>query len=145
MFELSAQRAIFEVLSNSAPLSELITGIYDDAPQVADSGDGAQFPFVTIGETNAIEFDTDTTTGAVLSCVIHVWDRSRGREKMKEIQGQIYEILHRAKLTVFCYDLIDIHFISSTTFLDADGKTRHGVQTFELIVTKKPVQQLTEV
>ena len=145
MFDLYAQLAIFETLSDSAPLAELVTGIYDDAPQALDSGAAGAFPYVTIGEINAVEFDTDTTTGARCSCVVHVWDRSRSRKEIKEIQGTIYNILHRANLTVYCYDLIDIHFLDSTSFLDSDGKTRHGVQTFELTIVKKPEPQLTEV
>lgn len=145
MFELYAQRAIFEALKNSEPLAELITGVYDDAPQAIDSGAAAAFPYITVGDANVVEHDTDTSTGARLSCVVHAWDRSRGREKLKEIQGQIYNVLHRAKITVYCYDLVDIHFLTSDSFLDSDGKTRHGTQTFELIVVKTPKPQLTEV
>ena len=136
MFDLYAQRAIFEALKDSVPLSELITGVYDDSPQAIDPGAAANYPYVTIGDINGAEHDTDTSVGAVLSCVIHTWDRSRGREKLKEIQGTIYNILHRANLSVYCYDLLDIHYLNGESFLDSDGKTRHGVQTFQLTIIK---------
>lgn len=125
MIETAVQTAIFQTLNTA-----LSVPVYDHAPQKSDAAKG--FPYVTIGEDNVSEWDTDTEIGGNVVCTIHTWSRFRGREQIKEMQGQIYSTLHRASLTFPGYAFMDCVFETSDSFLDADGLTYHGVQTFRV-------------
>lgn len=127
-FETALQTAIHTVLSADATLSGLVTGIYDDTPQ-----DNA-FPYVTIGEDVHIAWDTDTSLGSDASVTIHTWSRYEGRSQTKQIQGAIYDVLHRSTLAVTGYATVGVDWQQSESFVDADGETRHGVQTFRVIL-----------
>lgn len=131
---LQIQGAISSNLKANAALSALVQGVYDAVPQFDDSGNNANFPYVTIGEDNVNEFDTDTELGSDATVTIHTWSRARGRKETKQIQGAVYDALHRQSLTVAGFNFVDCHWQSSTSFLDSDGKTRHGVQTFRMLI-----------
>lgn len=132
--ESAIQSAIYSALTGDSTLMSAVTGVYDDVPQSADAGSGAAFPYVTIGEATHTEWDTDTELGSDVTVTIHVWSRYRGRKEVKDIQGQIYSLLHRANLAVTGYNLVGVDWIQSDSFMDADGLTRHGVQTFRITI-----------
>jgi len=128
-FELAVQSAIYTRLN-----SQLGYNVYDSVPQQVDSSQG--FPFVTIGEDTLNEWDTDEQNGADVTITIHTWSRYYGRKETKEMQGAIYTALHRQQtnLSYSGYLFVDCFFLSSESFLDTDGQTRHGVQTFRVII-----------
>lgn len=129
-FELAVQSAIYTALINHSPLMSLATGgVLDDVEQ-----DKADFPYVTIGEAQHNDWSTDTESGHEVTCMIHVWSRQPGRRETKLIQGAIYAALHRAALTYDDVDFIDCQFVSSESFIDPDGLTRHGVQQFRILI-----------
>ena len=129
-FEIAVQTAVFTKLDNDAPLKAAVTGVFDDVKQ------GTAFPYVVIGEDNHASVDTDDVLGNQVAIVIHTWSRSGGRKETKIIQGLIYDALHRASLIYAGFDFISITQINSESFLDADGHTRHGIQTFNLLIDK---------
>lgn len=131
-FESGIQGAIYAKLTGNAPLMALVAAVYDDVPQPSDSGNGAAFPYVTIGEDVAVEWDTDTDTGADVTMTIHSWSIVPGRKQIKQIQGAIYDALHRAVVIVTGYKVVGVDWVSSQSFIDADGVTRHGVQIFRI-------------
>ena len=133
-FENAIQVAIYQTLSSDSTLSAAVTGVYDTAPQALDAGAAANFPYVPIGEDTHVEWDTDTELGADVTVTIHVWSRDRGRKETKTIQGLIYGLLHRASLSISGYNLVGVDWLQSDSFLDTDGLTRHGVQTFRITV-----------
>lgn len=137
-FESSIQQAIYAALTGNAALMALATGgILDYVPQADDAGADNAFPYVTIGDDTAIPFDTDTSVGADTTITIHVWSRYRGRKEVKQIQGAIYAVLHRATIPVEGQHLVGIDWIQSDSFMDSDGLTRHGVQTFRITVEEQ--------
>lgn len=124
-FSLTVQSVIYnKLLTDISPIP-----VYDDVPQ-----DLSAFPYVTIGEDVLTFNDTDTDRSNNVSITVHTWSRERGRKETKQIQSQIYDSLHLANLVKAGYNFVVITEQSSTTFLDADGLTRHGVQTFKLII-----------
>jgi len=128
-YEIAVQTAVFGALTGRAELIALVD-VYDSVPQ------DAAFPYVTIGEDNHNEWDTDTTIGSDCSITIHTWSRARGRKETKQIQAEIYAALHRAELTHTGYKFDSCDWESSQSFTDADGLTRHGVQTFRIILER---------
>lgn len=136
-YEYAIQDCIADTLKSDSPLMAMVQGVYDSVPQANDAGAGALFPYVTIGEDTHVEWDTDTELGADVTITIHTWSRYRGRKEVKNIQGRIYEILHRANLSVSGYHLVGIDWLQSESFMDTDGLTRHGVQTFRITIEEQ--------
>lgn len=128
-FESEIQRAIFTRLDNG-----LTIPVYDNVPQNIGGTDNAGFPYVNIGADTHNPWDTDTETGALSTATIHAWSRYRGMTEIKDIQGQIYNLLHRYAMPVNDFYLIDLLFEYSESVLDPDGITRHGIQRFEITV-----------
>ena len=133
-FETVVQQAIYTKLANDTALNAAIKGVFDDYPQLTDPGDASNYPFVAIGNDNHVVIDTDTELMNRVSITIHVWSRFRGRSETKAIQGLIYNALHRANLSAIGYKFVTITQITSESDVDRDGLTRHGVQTFDLMI-----------
>ena len=128
-FEIALQSAVYTALSGYAPLTA-IASVFDDVPQ------GSSYPYVVIGDDTFSDRSTDTNLGRRCSIVVHVWSEHRGKEETKIIQGHVSDALERANLTYSGYNFVTVDFDSSDSFLDADGKRRHGVQTFTCLIEK---------
>jgi len=123
-FETVVQSAVYSKLS-----TDLAYDIYDEVPQETST-----FPYLTIGEDVHTTIDTDTELMNQVSITVHTWSRYSGRAQTKQIQGLIYDSLHRASLSYSGYNFINIAQVSSESLLDSDGLTRHGIQTFNLLI-----------
>ncbi len=91
--------------------------------------------YAVIGDDTHIQWDTDGRTGFESTVVIHTWDTTaanRSQLPIKNVMGEVYNLLHRAELTLISYDSIGLDFEFSETFIDPDGLTRHGVQRFRV-------------
>lgn len=128
-FEVELHRAIYTRLSGYPGMPD----VYDAVPE-----ESAKFPYVVVGEDTHIPFDTDDSSGAESTVTLHVWSQYRGSKEAKDIQGLIYQALHRYELPVNGYQLVTIDFEYSDVVLDADGKTRHGICRYRSLVEKFP-------
>jgi hypothetical protein len=144
--EYEIQKSIYAKLRADANLSALLakdvqnntqSAIYDNVPEAVDSGSDSVFPYVTIGDDTAVDWDTDNSQGKEATLTIHSWSRYRGRKEVKEIQGAIYNALHLSNLIITGYHSVLMVSEYSETLVDPDGLTRHGVQRFRLIVEKE--------
>jgi hypothetical protein len=144
--EAELQKSVFDALLTSVALNTLLAkniedntlpAIYDAVPQADDAGSDIPFPYVTIGDDTAIDWDTDTSVGKEATITIHSWSRYRGRKEVKEIQGAIYETLHLSQLPVDGYDTVLCFSEFSESLVDPDGLTRHGIQRFRIILDKE--------
>jgi hypothetical protein len=123
-FSNDIQKTIYDKLVSAS----LGVSVYGDPPK------NATYPYVVVGDDSFAPFDTDTSTGFDAIATIHVWDNYSGYKRVKNIAGDIYEALSRANLSVTGYTVLDCMFDSSDYFLDTDGKTRHGVISFRLLI-----------
>lgn len=136
-FELAIQRALYDALSADPALLALGASAFDDVPQDDEKQvQNVAFPYVTIGEAAHADWSTSTDSGVLATAIIHTWSRTPGRAETKRLQGAIYDALHRATLTVAGYQCLACDFISSESFIDTDGKTRHGVQQFKILLSE---------
>lgn len=135
-FETVVQEVIYDKLINTTGLMAVINAVYDDVPQANSSGSEAAFPYITIGEDSHVDISTDLELMNQVSITIHTWSRFSGRSETKKIQGLVYDTLNRANLYADGYKFININSIGSESFLDSDGFTRHGVQTFNLLIER---------
>ena len=125
-FSLKLQKAIYDKLS-----ADLSVPVYD-CPQQNDA-----YPYVNVGDDIFTEDGTNTTNGMLVISTIHVWDNFRGYSRIKGIIDQVYSSLNRVNFAIQDLHLIDCIFDSSDFFLDSDGKTRHGIITFKILLDEE--------
>jgi hypothetical protein len=135
-FETVIQKAIYEKLFNDAAIIATKAPVYDDVPQADDSGSPKVFPYIVVGDDSLVIWDTDTEIGMDAVITIHTWSRKLGKKEIKSLQGLIYDALHRVDLVIPGYKSVVCAFQNSNSFLDADGKTRHGVQAFTMLIER---------
>lgn len=136
-FELAIQGAVYAALTADASLMALVQGVYDAQPRPLTGSDALRFPYVTIGEDTHADWSTDTELGDDATITVHTWTRYAGRKQEKEIQAAIYAALNRHPLTMPAgIALVSVDWVGSDSLIDADGETRHGVQTFRLLVER---------
>lgn len=100
---------------------------YDFVPP--DAGD----KYVTMGSHTVADAPSKDIDGEEMTVEVHQWDSThRGRMGVLAMQGEIYTALHNASLTVDGFSLTYIWFEFSTSFLDEDGLTMHGVMRFRV-------------
>lgn len=127
MKSAEVQKAIFTALTNAA-----ISGVTQirDTPIAAPTN--ADFPFIEIGASQTIAVDAGGDDGVEEYIDLHCYSRARGQKEIKTIMEAIYNALHHVTLSVsgrataFCW------YEDGRTLTDADGLTRHGVQTFKI-------------
>lgn len=133
-------RAVQNLLAGNVALAAAVTGVYAGvAPQAADSGDPAAFPYLIIDDTDFVDYHTGTESGFEVVMRIFTISRSPGRKETREIQDLIYAALHRqqASLSVAGHSVLLIDREGSTVDepLDSDGSWR-GVCEYRAIVTR---------
>lgn len=116
--------AIFAVLSDG------LTCDVHDAVQP-----GSAYPFVSVGDDDiAVAMDTDDSNGTELRTRIHVWSRYAGTLELREIITDIYDLLHKQVLAVDGFIACDAQ--ETVTVLDPDGKTRHAILTYRILISR---------
>ncbi len=105
--------------------------IYDDVPR--DRTDPSLYPFVEIGDSQALADDVSCSNGKDEFVTLHVWSRDRSKKAVKDIAGQIFDELHAASLTVTGRASAHAFVTNTRVFNDPDGITRHGVVTVRIL------------
>lgn len=126
----AVQDAVYDLLVANAGMQAVLGNpprIYDYVPQ------NAVFPYLTLGDTRAENFDTKDGVGINQLITLHAWSRYRGQKEMKDILKAVNLALHRSSMTVSGYNFTDCRFESAETFLDDDGLTYHGLCRYRLI------------
>lgn len=128
--QLLIQTAIFKALDGDSKLNKKISGVFDFVQQEQE------FPYVSIGADNYGEFGSHTFDGLDGFVIIDSWTQGdAGRKDVKEIQAEVYRILHNANLVIngFCVIKMRREFVD--TILDPDGQTHHGIERYSIILT----------
>jgi len=106
--------------------------------RVVDRGkQAAEWPYVEIGFIVMNPFDTARATGTDYLARIHVRSRSESMREAKEIQGAIYDRLHRGALTITGHRHILIQRERSEV-LDAPDGSFHGVCEYRGLMERQP-------
>lgn len=118
----AVQKAIIDTLTPT-----ITVPVYDFVPP--DAGE----KYVTMGSHIVEDASAKDLSGQELVIELHQWDSThRGRMGILELQRLTHEALHNANLTVAGFGLTYIWFEFSTSFLDEDGLTMHGVMRFRV-------------
>lgn len=127
--EFAVQKAIYDALV------ALGLTVHDMAPQAADGGSDASWPYVEVGQIVPAVWDTSRETGFDVAARIHVRSRSGEMRETREIQGRIYDRLHRGDLVVPLHNTILIDRQLSEVMRAPDG-TFHGICTYRVLIEK---------
>lgn len=129
---LLIQQRIYQVLTGNADLMAKITGVFDHTPQ------GQAYPYVTIAHNDSLEGVGSHTASSFTGVLwIHSWSQALGRKEVKEIMVDVYGSLHKLDLNIEGFNTINMRFGTDNIDLDPDGKTYHGVQSFNLALGRK--------
>lgn len=123
--EVEFQRALFQVLDGSR-VHLGVTCVHDVAPQPEDGGSPAAFPYIVMGEIFPVQMDTQTTVGFQITNRIHVYSRSGSKAECKEIQGKIFDLLHRTPMTITGFNHI-LQLREDTQCNAGKDKQMHGI------------------
>lgn len=138
----AVQQAIHARLAAWAPLVALVgTRIYDDVSPEGHLPAGSinpatAFPYVTHGVASSVDWSTDddATTGVEVVYMVHGWSRYAGAKEVKQIADAVYAALNRYALVVSGANVVLNDFDDAEYMRDPDGKTRHSVQRFRILV-----------
>lgn len=117
---------IAELLGNSAVAAIVGTRVYDKAPE------GATFPYITLGPTDAIPSDADCIASETEVIQVDIWHRDQGRKwPCKATTNAVRDALHEAELATDA--AMQCRVILRRVIDDPDGITAHGVVQVEII------------
>lgn len=125
------QTAVYSALLSDLGIVSLAGAgkVFDRVPE------GTAFPYITIGDVTAKDYDSQTFDGLETTITVHSWARGAGRKSVKSLMDRIYKILHRANLQMDGQKMILMRFeFSNGGELDPDGVTYHGVQRFRALI-----------
>ena len=122
------QAALYAKLIGDSALMSMIQGVYDHVSE------GANFPYITMGETESRDSSTFGKNGQAFSLTLHVWSRSRGRKEAQQIMTRIHDLLHKGAMTVAGGEFAGSIYDFGTVLLDPDGLTYHGVARYRAVV-----------
>jgi hypothetical protein len=126
---LSLQKKIYQLLEEDDEItSDYKCRVFDHVP------DNVGYPFIVIGDDSFDDFSSHTTDGFAVTMTIHTWTQGEGKKRCKEIQSRIYEIIHKADLELAGQKTVSLRAGLTTTILDPDGRTYHGVNVFNLLL-----------
>ena len=125
-FELGS--TIYSTLTGNVSLMSDVTGVFDDVPE------NTEYPYIVIGEETSIDNATKDTDGREYTIVLHIWSRFRGLKETKQIIAKVYDLLHNVNLSVTGASLVNIREEFTSTLMDSDGITRHGIMRFRVVI-----------
>jgi hypothetical protein len=128
---LALQGAIVATLKANAAVNALVNGrIYDRVPV------GAIFPYVTVGEDQALADHAQCLEGSVeVNAKLDVWSRAVGKVEAKKISGAIVTALNSVDLPLAPdYRLNNIGHSRTLHLSDPDGLTSHSVVEFTALI-----------
>lgn len=128
----AVQKAVYTRLSGSVVLQSADGAIpvYDDVPQ------DQAYPYIMIGDVTGSQWDTKTTPGDQVTVTIHALSQYRGMSEVKRMLDEIVQDLTSATLDLSAdtFAAIVSRVDHYETFLEGDGRTRHGILRFRLTV-----------
>lgn len=129
------QAGLISAMRNDAALAALLP-IYATVPAVfyyVPQGFDDSQPYITIFEISSLPDDTVNTNGFTATVTIHTWVEEETTAQTGDIQQAVYNLLHKNDtLPLAGYSVTGIDCEFQTILRDPDGKTRHGVQRFNV-------------
>ncbi len=129
--EVDFQTAIYATLIGDTPLMAMVQAVYSKKPQDNDAGSNAAFPYITMRFFYS-ENDTKSENGHNCLLRLHTWSRTGSDKETKQIQGLLYNLLHKNEPSVTGHTVISL-VRESSDVADDDGTT-HGVCDYRALI-----------
>jgi hypothetical protein len=121
------------VTAIKAMATEADERVYDEVARDVNGKVTATFPYVSLGEGEAVYNGADCYDGSETSLKVHVWSREPGFPQCKRIATLIRAGLNNAEIALTGHTLELLELDRTTYLRDPDGKTRHAVLTFRAL------------
>lgn len=125
------QQAVVQQLRADAPLTALVSGIWDEVPETA------AYPYVSIGSITELVDDAHNQRGLNTNLVLHVWSKYLGFREAAEILAALDAVLDRQPLTVTGYRDVSVAHQQHQELRDPDPEIRHINVTYRVWMTKE--------
>lgn len=102
-----------------------------DHPLINPAAD--DFPFVQIGDGQALGADVTGSNGTEQYLDLHAWSRKRGKAEVKGILEELRTAFHGQTLTVPGLSSAHCYVDAERVLDDPDGLTRHGILTLKIL------------
>ena len=130
------QQAIFGALRAEAVLITLAgdgasperAKVFDHVPQ------DETFPYLTLGPTTQLPWDTKNSDGMEHTIEVHCWSQYAGQSEVKRMMAAALDAIDGVALTVIGHTLVLLQFNFGQTLNDPDGITHHGVQRYRALI-----------
>ena len=121
--------ALYQALAADVPLTAALGGarIYDMPPAAPD------FPYVTLGEAQALDWSTATDRGEEHRLVLHAWSRQGGHGEAHQIAALVQETLHDAALPLTGARLVNLRTTGAEIRPESAGRTYHAIIRFRAV------------
>jgi hypothetical protein len=124
------QLAVVGKLRAHTPLTDLITGVFDEVPEAA------AHPYVTLGSITETADDAHNQRGLEASVVLHIWSTYPGYKEAGVILVELDAALDRQPLTVTGFRDVSIAHQQHTELRDPDPDIRHINVSYRVWLTK---------
>ncbi|MGP3686532.1 DUF3168 domain-containing protein [Streptomyces sp. IBSNAI002] len=124
------QRAVYARLTADAPLTALVSGVYDEVPE------DATFPYLTIGSITEQVDDAHNQRGLAADVTLDIWSRYRGWAEAAHVLAAADAVLDRQPLAVDGFRDVSIAHEQHTELRDPDPAIRHISVTYRVWLTK---------
>lgn len=124
------QQAVITKLKAYAPLTALVSGVYDEVPE------GVAHPYVSLGSITENVADAHNQRGLDASVVLHIWSKHRGFKEAAAILVQLDAALDRVPLAVAGFKDVSIAHDQHTEVRDPDPDIRHINVSYRVWLTK---------
>ncbi|MDR6952711.1 hypothetical protein J2X65_002070 [Ancylobacter sp. 3268] len=121
--------ALYQALVADAPLTAALGGarIHDVPPASPD------FPYVTLGEAQVLDWSTATERGEEHRLTLHVWSRQGGHGEAHRIAALVQEALHDAALPLAEGRLINLRHTGAEIRRESGGRTYRAIVRFRAV------------
>lgn len=124
------QQAVVEKLRAHAPLTVLVSGVYDEVPeQVAH-------PYVSLGSVTEDVDDAHNQRGLEATVVLHVWSKYRGFKEAADILAALDAALDRQPLDVAGFTDVSVAHRQHQALRDPDPTIRHINVSYRVWLTR---------
>lgn len=123
------RKAVFAALTTDAALLAALGGArIHDVPPAAP-----EFPYVTLGEAQLIDWSTATEAGHEHRLTLSVWSRQGGHGQAHAIAHLVQRVLHDAPLALAGHRLVNLRFAGAEIRREAGGRTYRALVRFRAV------------
>ena len=117
---MEVQRGLYAQLIADSMLTDMVSGVYDVAPQ------DKPLPYVVIGDGKTSVTAADSLDLSECRLMLHIWTEAPGRKTALSIMNRLYAILHLGVLALDGFDPVTLRVEQAATAIDEHGNYIHA-------------------